>query len=488
MTSEITLPTMARCFVDGRFQPIDGTELVEVLNPSTGDTITHLAVAGADHVDAAVAAARAALPHWSALSRAERGDALARLLTALESRSDDLCRAISLEVGSPLRISQQVQVGLPLTVLRSTIELLRAPEEPEWVAHSMLVHEPVGVVAAITPWNYPLQQTMAKVAGALAAGCTVVHKPSELAPSTAFLLAEAVEEAQLVPGVYNLLPGPGTTTGANLVAHRDVDMISFTGSTTVGRAIAADAGARLVRTSLELGGKSASVVLDGVDLPRAVKATVSNCLLNSGQTCSAWTRLVVPRAALPEAERLAADGCARLTVGDPFDPTTRLGPLISQRQRLRVWQLVQDAVSAGARLVFGSPAAPDGLDRGFFTQPMVLSDVTTDMEIAQTEVFGPVLVVMAHDGEDDAVRIANSSRYGLSGAVWAADDQNALRVARRLRTGQVDVNGAAFNALAPFGGIGDSGHGRELGRYGIAEFTEVKAIQLPAVPDVQEGK
>lgn len=463
--------------IGGAWVPASSGDRRAVEDPATEATIGFVPDAGAADVDAAVAAARAALPAWSALSRAERADHLDRLHAALTARGEEIAATIAREVGSPLKIAERVQTGLPLGVLGATVELLREDAPEERIGNSLIVREPVGVVAAITPWNFPLQQTIAKLAGALAAGCTVVHKPAELAPLNAFLLAQAVLDVELPPGVYNLVSGAGPVVGDRLAGHPGVDMVSFTGSTAVGRWVAARAAETVKRVSLELGGKSANVILDDADLERAVRVGVGNCFLNSGQTCSAWTRMLVPRERLAEAEALAVAAAERMTLGDPFDPATRLGPVISERQRTTVRAHVDRAVEDGARLLTGGSAAPDGIERGWFVRPTVFSGVDPRTALAREEVFGPVLAIVAYDDEADAIRIANDTDYGLSGAVWSADGERALRVARALRTGQVDVNGAAFNPSAPFGGFKSSGYGRELGPFGVEEFTQPKAIQ-----------
>ncbi|MCI4065398.1 aldehyde dehydrogenase family protein [Micromonospora sp. R77] len=455
--------------------PAEG-ETVPVENPATGDIIGQVPAGTPADVDRAVAAARAAFPDWAATDPAERAAHLGRLHTALALRAREITRTIALELGAPLKLAGRVQTGLPLTVLRSMVELAADPPAEETIGNSLVVREPVGVVGAITPWNYPLHQVVAKVAPALAAGCTVVLKPSELTPLTAYLLFDAITEAGLPAGVVNLVPGTGPVVGEALAGHPDVDLVSFTGSTATGRRIAHLAADRIARVALELGGKSANLILADADLATAVKAGVGNALLNSGQTCTAWTRMLVHRDRYAEALDLIAAAVAAYRLGDPFDPDTRLGPLVSAAQAERVRGHVDRALADGARLVAGGPGAPLP-PRGHFVAPTVLADVHPDSALAQEEVFGPVLAVIPFADTDEAVAIANNSRYGLAGAVWSADEERALAVARRLRTGQVDVNGGAFNPLAPFGGYRQSGLGRELGRYGVEEFTEVKAIQ-----------
>ena len=338
--------------------------------------------------------------------------------------------------------------------------------------------EPVGVVVCITPWNYPLHQIAAKVAAALAAGCTVVLKPSEVAPLNAFVLAETIDAAGLPPGVFNLVTGYGPVIGEALVRHPDVDMISFTGSTRAGRRISEVAAATIKRVALELGGKSASVILEDADLAAAVKGTVNACFMNSGQTCSAHTRMLVPESKYKEAAAIAAETAKSFTIGDPFGGSAKLGPLISDAQRDRVRAFIRKGIEEGAELLCGGADAPEGLDKGYFVKPTVLGRVAPGSTLDQEEVFGPVLSIITYKDEADAVRIANGTAYGLAGAVWAGSDERAQEIARRLRTGQVDINGGAFNLFAPFGGYKQSGHGREMGTYGMAEFLEYKAMQF----------
>ena len=354
-------------------------------------------------------------------------------------------------------------------------------EQTAWeerVGNSLIVREPVGVVGAITPWNYPLHQLCAKVAPALAAGCTVVVKPSEVTPLNAFVLAEIIDSLGLPPGIFNLVPGLGPVVGEAMAAHPGIDMISFTGSTRAGKRVAEVASATVKRVALELGGKSPNVILDDADIAKAVPDGVAKCFLNSGQTCSALTRMLVPRQRLAEVEELAAQAAQSFTPGDAVSESSRLGPLVSAVQRDRVQGYIQKGLDEGAKLVTGGAEPPEGLERGYFVRPTVFSEVTPEMTIGQEEIFGPVLVIQPYEGEDDAVRIANSTPYGLSGGVWSADTDRAIRVAKRIRTGQVEINGGAFNPHAPFGGYGQSGHGRENGRYGIEELLQVKALQL----------
>jgi aldehyde dehydrogenase (NAD+) len=453
--------------------PASASPPISVENPATEEILGTVPAGTAEDVDRAVAAARAAFDGWAGTSMAERGAVLSKLSDALTARAGDIARTVGLELGTPLKVAKAVQAGLPLTVLRAYAELAAQPQLQETIGNSLVVHEPVGVVGAITPWNYPLHQVVAKVAAALAAGCTVVLKPSELTPLVAYLLFDAADEAGLPGGVLNLVTGTGPVVGAAIAGHPGVDMVSFTGSTATGRAVSHAAADRIARVALELGGKSANVILDDADLTKAVKVGVGNAFLNSGQTCTAWTRMLVQQSRYDEAVSLAAAAAAAYKIGDPFDESTRLGPLVSAAQRDRVHGFIE---RASARLVAGGLDAPVP-DHGYFVAPTVFADVDPESELAQEEIFGPVLSIIPFAGDDDAVRIANNSRYGLAGGVWSGSDERALAVARRLRTGAVDVNGGAFNPSAPFGGYKQSGVGRELGPYGLAEFQQTKAIQ-----------
>ena len=379
----------------------------------------------------------------------------------------------------PVKMSARIQAGLPIANFANYAKLAREFQWEEKVGNSLVVREPVGVVLAITPWNYPLHQIALKVAPALAAGCTVVLKPSEVAPFNAFILAEVIEAAGLPKGVFNLVTGYGPAVGEALVKHPEVDMISFTGSTRAGKRISELAAQSVKRTSLELGGKSASVILDDADLAQAVKSTVNGCYLNSGQTCTALTRMLVPENLYPEAARLAAEVAKGFTVGDPLQESTKLGPLSSQAQLERVRSYIRKGLAEGAQLVAGGAEPPEGAPKGgYYVRPTVFGNVKNSMSIAQEEIFGPVLSIIPYKDEEEAVRIANDTVYGLAGAVWSKDDARAQRVARRIHAGQVDVNGGAFNMNAPFGGFKQSGHCREAGVYGLEEFLEYKALQL----------
>jgi len=464
-------------FIDGAMAPAHGADDLAVIDSFTEEIFASYRCASVADVDAAVAAARRAFAGWAATPPAQRVSAVRRIAAALREQSGALTTAISREVGMPRKLAARIQVGAPLAAWDMYADLAAAFEWESRIGHSLVQQVPTGVVACITPWNYPLHQITGKIAPALLAGCTVVLKPSELAPISAFLLAEAVLQAGLPAGVFNLVHGSGPEVGEALVRHPDVDMVSFTGSTRAGRHIAAIAGDGIKRVALELGGKSAALVLPGADLAAAVKTTLAGCMLNSGQTCSATTRLLVPRPLIGAAEAAAADLLATYRMGDPADGATRLGPLISKAQQRKVEGLIAEALAAGARTLASPPELPP---HGYFVPPTVLADVTPGMAVAREEVFGPVLVLIGYDAVEDGIALANGTDYGLAGAVWGPVDAATLAVARRLRAGQVDINGAPFNPAAPFGGFKQSGIGRENGRYGIDEFVEPVSIQLPA--------
>ncbi len=468
-----------KLFIGGRWVAPSGREMIDVHNAGTGEVMGRVPAGNAKDVDAAVAAARGALDKWSATSPSVRSELLEKISAGLKARADELAKTIAQEVGMPLKLAGRIQAGLPIANFANFAKLLKEFVFEERVGNSLVTREPVGVVAAITPWNYPLHQIALKVAPALAAGCTVVLKPSEVAPFNAFILAEAIEAAGLPQGVFNLVTGFGADAGEALVKHLGVDMISFTGSTRAGKRISELAAQSVKRVALELGGKSASVILDDADLATAVKGTVNGCYLNSGQTCTALTRMLVPDSLYQEAARIAAEVAKSFTVGDPLAETTRLGPLTSQAQLERVRGFIRKGLEEGAELLAGGADAPEGVPPGgYYVKPTVFGRVKNDMTIAREEIFGPVLSIIPYKDEEDAVRIANDTVYGLAGAVWSRDDARAQRVARRIRAGQVDVNGGAFNMNAPFGGFKQSGHGREAGVYGLEEFLEYKSLQL----------
>ncbi|MEM8929641.1 MAG: aldehyde dehydrogenase family protein [Acidobacteriota bacterium] len=470
--------TYEQHYIDGQWVDSHGTGRLDVTESATESVIASIPAGDASDAERAIEAARAAFDSWSTTSAAERQDWLRRLADALEARQATIGETIAREVGMPLFRSKAIQAGLPIGTLRFYAALLDDFAFEETVGSSLVVREPIGVAVAITPWNYPLHQIVGKLAPALAAGCTMVVKPSEVAPINAFLLAEAIDEIGLPAGVFNLVTGLGPVVGEVLASHPEVDVVSFTGSTRAGRRVAELAAPTIKRVTQELGGKSANVVLDDADLEKAVFTGVANCFLNSGQTCAAWTRLIVPRDRHDEAAELAGAAAERFTLGDPVETNAKLGPLVSAAQRDRVRAYIEKGVEEGARLVTGGAEPPEGLDRGYFVRPTVFADVTPEMTIAKEEIFGPVLSILSHDGDDHAVRLANDSPYGLAGAVWAGDQERAMAVARRIRTGQVDINGGRYNPQAPFGGYKQSGNGREFGKWGLDEYLEVKSLQL----------
>jgi len=466
-------------YINGAWVKSTGNESIAVLNPTTEEVIGQVPGGTSDDIDRAVKAASAAFPAWSETPISERADYCRRIADEIAARQDELATLIAREVGTPLRIARNVQVGLPRTTFAAMPELAKSVTLEEHVGNSLVIRVPVGVVGCITPWNYPLHQAVAKIAPALTAGCTVVIKPSEVAPLTAFALADIMHSVGLPAGVFNVVSGYGPTAGEALAAHSQVDLLSFTGSVRAGKRVSELAAQTVKRVTLELGGKSPDIILDDADLRRAVGDGVNKCFLNSGQTCSALTRLLVPRARLAEAEATAKESAERFTVGDPLAQGTKLGPLVSQTQRDRVRAYIASGIAGGAKLLTGGIEPPDGLETGYFVRPTGVSEVRGDMTIAQEEIFGPVLVLMPYDHEAEAIRLANDTVYGLAGGVWSDDQEHAIRVAKQLRIGQVEINGGPFNPLAPFGGFKQSGHGRELGAAGLAEFFELQSLQLP---------
>lgn len=463
-------------YIDGDWSASSGDVTIPVINPYTEDVIAGLSESRQRDVDRAVSAARAALPAWSATPAEARAGMLKGLSEALTSRADELAELVVSDLGCTLKTAQNVHIGLPAAVLAQQREYLSLVEAEQNVGNSLIVREPVGVVAAITPWNYPLHQVVAKLAPALLAGCTMVLKPSEVTPLIVAELFELIDRAGFPPGVVNLVWGTGPVIGEMLAGHPGVDFVSFTGSTAAGRRVAELAAGHVTQTSLELGGKSASVVLPGAELERAVRTTVASCFLNSGQSCNAMTRLLVSKEQYSTAVDLAVAAASNYTMGDPMDSDTRLGPVVSEIQQQRILQMVSRALDEGATLAQGSSTAPR--EQGFFVAPTVLAGVTPGSFIEQNEVFGPVLSVIAYDGADDAVAVANGTPYGLAAAVWADSQETGSAFARRLDAGMVDVNGGRYNSAAPFGGNKGSGYGRELGPFGVEEFLRLKTIQL----------
>jgi acyl-CoA reductase-like NAD-dependent aldehyde dehydrogenase len=475
------MKTYEHLYIGGRWLKPAGTDTIDVIDSATEEVMGRIPEGAAADAEAAVEAARLAFDNWAATPPQTRADFLQKISDNLKARTEELAQFICGEVGMPIKLARAIQVGGPVKNWAAYAKLAREFQFEERVGNSLVVREPVGVVAAITPWNYPLNQITLKVAAALAAGCTVVLKPSEVAPLNAFVLAEAIHEAGLPAGVFNLVSGYGPVVGEILASHPFVDMVSFTGSTRAGKRVSELAAATVKRVALELGGKSAAVILDDADFAAAVKGAVGACFLNSGQTCSALTRMLVPEARYDEACALARQAAQTYVAGDPRSETTRLGPLASAVQHERVRKYIERGIEEGAELVTGGEGLPDGVSKGFFVKPTVFGRVHPKASVAQEEIFGPVLSILTYKDEDEAVRIANDSPYGLAGAVWSGDDDHAMRVARRIRTGQVDINGGTWNMAAPFGGFKQSGHGRENGKYGLEEFLEYKSMQFKVV-------
>ena len=475
------MTTYDKFYINGQWVASQGTSSIDVIDSITEEVMATVPEGTAKDVADAARAARAAFDTWSTLPAEERAKYMNRIGDALAGRMDEIASAISRETGMNKMLSTLVQVGLPINSFKTAAALAESFNFSKEIGSSLVVREPIGVVGCITPWNYPLHQIAAKVAYAMAAGCTVVLKPSEVAPIDAFMLAEIIHEVGLPAGVFNLVTGTGPVVGEAISSSEDIDMVSFTGSTRAGRRVMQVGAESIKKISLELGGKSANIICDDLDAEtfgKAVMGGVGKAFLNSGQTCSALTRMLVPRTRLAEAEAAAAAVADGMKVGDPFAEGTNLGPLASAAQRDRVQSYINKGIEEGATLIAGGLGAPEGLTTGFYVKPTVFSNVTNDMTIAQEEIFGPVLSILPYDTLDEAVEIANGTVYGLAGAVFSADKDKAIAIARRMKTGQVEVNGGAFNPNAPFGGYKQSGIGRELGEYGFEEFLEIKSLQL----------
>jgi acyl-CoA reductase-like NAD-dependent aldehyde dehydrogenase len=467
-----------KLYIDGAWVDPAGKGTIDVVNAATEEVMGRIPEGTPADVDRAVAAAKAAFDAWSQTSVEDRAKLMQRIHEGLQARTMDIATTVAQEVGMPLPLSTMIQAGLPTMTFGFISQIVAEFPFEEQVGNSLVVREPIGVVGCITPWNYPLHQIAAKVAPALAAGNTVVLKPSEVAPLNAFILAEIIHDVGLPAGVFNLVSGTGPVVGEAIAAHPDVDMVSFTGSTRAGRRVSELASATVKRVTVELGGKSPNVILEDADLERAVQTGVGNSFLNSGQTCSAHTRMLVPRSRYDEAVEIAKKTAETFTVGDPLGGEAKLGPLVSSTQQERVRNYIRKGIEEGARLVTGGPEQPEGLEKGYYVKPTVFADVRNDMTIAQEEIFGPVLSIIPFEDEEDAVRIANDTIYGLAAGVWSGDQERAKRVASRIRAGQVDINGGNFNPMAPFGGYKQSGHGRELGKFGLEEFLQTKSLQL----------
>ncbi len=477
-TAQDTL-TRDKLYIGGEWVEPDGSRMIDVINPATEDAIGRIPEGTAEDADRAVRAARAAFDSWSRLSPHERAGYCEAIGAQLTERGDELGALITSELGMPLGLSRTIQAGLPAMGFSAMPDLVEEIAWEEEVGNSLVVREPAGVVAAITPWNYPLNQIALKVAPAMTAGCTVVVKPSEVAPLNAFVLAEACEAVGLPAGVFNLVTGYGAVVGEAIVSHPETDMVSFTGSTRAGRRVSELAAARVKPVAVELGGKSPNVILDDADLEKAVTDGVGKCFLNSGQTCSALTRMLVPRERLEAAEAIAAAVAEAYTPGDPLVDGSAMGPLVSDVQRERVRGYIEKGEQEGAKLVTGGADAPEGLEQGYFVRPTVFSQVTTDMTIAQEEIFGPVLAIMPYEDEEDAVRIANDSEYGLAGGVWSADEERAKKVAARIRTGQVDDQRRQLEpdgAVRRLQAVGARARGRALRPRGVPRDQEPAAV------------
>ncbi len=460
-----------RHYIDGQWVASASSDVRDIVNPATERPAGRVVYGNAADVDRAVQAARAAFPAFS-----ERIELLERIVDGLKSRNEDLAQAISAEMGAPIRLARTAQAGSGVQHFAAAIEALRSLPEQEKTGGATVYHEPIGVCGLITPWNWPLNQTACKVAPALAAGCTMVLKPSEIAPIDSTILAEVLHAAGVPPGVFNLVHGDGPGVGAPLSSHPDVDMMSFTGSTRAGILIAKAAADTVKRMAQELGGKSANILLEDAPLEKAVRHGVQGVMVNTGQSCNAPTRMLLPRSRYEEAVEWARAAAEKTVVGDPADESTHMGPLASAAQFEKVQALIERGITEGARLVTGGPGKPDGFDTGYFVRPTVFADVSNDMSIAREEIFGPVLVLIPYDSVDEAVAIANDTVYGLSGYVWGGSAEAAVAVGKRLRCGMVHINGAGLDSLAPFGGYKQSGNGREWGAYGIVEFLEAKAV------------
>ena len=463
-------------YISGEWVAPLAPKTMDVINPATEEAIGRISLGSAADVDKAVAAARAAFETFGRTSPQARIALLERVIAAYKARLDEIAETISLEMGAPLWLAKAAQAPAGLAHFTQALEVLRSYSFVENKGTTRLIKEPIGVCGFITPWNWPVNQVACKVAPALAAGCTMVLKPSEIAPLSAILLTEVLHEAGVPAGVFNLVNGDGPTVGAAISAHPDIDMVSFTGSTRAGIQVAKAAADTVKRVAQELGGKSANIILDDADLKRAVTGGVRSCFTNSGQSCNAPTRMLVPRARHAEAVAIAKAAAESVKVGDPRTEGTTIGPVVSRAQFDKIQRLIRAGIDEGAELVAGGPGRPAGLDRGYYVRPTVFANVRNDMTIAREEIFGPVLSILPYDNEEDAIRIANDTVYGLSGYVSSGNNEHALRVASRLRTGNVHLNGAGPDFSAPFGGYKQSGNGREWGEHGFEEFLEVKAV------------
>ena len=470
--------TRDQLYIDGKWvQPI-GTGSIDVINPATEEIIGKIPVGSKEDIDIAASAARIAFDSWSKSSIETRIDILNALSNALKERGEDIAQTITAEVGTPIGYSRVAMVGTPRVVSRSYAKILENFDWEEKVRNSIICKEPIGVCAFITPWNFPLHQIIGKVAPAIAAGCTMILKPSKEAPLSAFILADILHEIGLPSGVFNLVSGHGSEIGNYMSSHPEVDMVSFTGSTGAGISVSEAAATTVKRVTLELGGKSANVALEDADPTLVAKKAIGACHQNSGQTCSALTRLIIPESMSDEVYEIIAEKNNSYTVGDPLEESTRCGPMVSLRQQKSVSEYIESGINEGATLISGGLGMPEGISKGYYVKPTIFANVSPDMRIWKEEIFGPVLVITTYKSEEEALKLANDSIYGLSGGVWSKDEKRAIKFAKDMRTGQVSVNGGAFNVSAPFGGYKLSGNGRELGSHGLNEFLEIKSIQL----------
>ena len=470
--------TRDQLYINGKWVQPMGTGSIDVINPATEEIIGKIPVGSADDVDKAASAARIAFDSWSKSSIEERINILNALSNALKEKGESIAQTITAEVGTPIGYSRVAMVGTPRVVSRSYAKILENFDWEEKVRNSIICKEPIGVCAFITPWNFPLHQIIGKVAPAIAAGCTMILKPSKEAPLSAFILADILDEIGLPSGVFNLVSGHGSEIGNYMSSHPEVDMVSFTGSTGAGISVSEAAATTVKRVTLELGGKSANVALEDADPTLVAKKAIGACHQNSGQTCSALTRLIIPESMSDEVYEIIAEKNNSYTVGDPLEESTRCGPMVSLRQQKSVSKYIESGINEGATLISGGLGMPEGISKGYYVKPTIFANVSPDMKIWKEEIFGPVLVITTYKSEEEALKLANDSIYGLSGGVWSKDEKRAIKFAKDMRTGQVSVNGGAFNVSAPFGGYKLSGNGRELGSHGLNEFLEIKSIQL----------
>lgn len=475
MKSEANMKERSKLYINGQWVTPAGTSTISVINPCTEEAVTTVAMGNGEDVNRAVAAAKAAFPSWSRTSVAERVSLMSKIIEIMTKRQNEIGDTIATEMGMPAPWSRMIQVGLPIATLGSFIPILENYSFEYAMGRTQIVKEPIGVCGFITPWNYPLHQLVGKVAPALAAGCTMVAKPSQLAPLSAFILAEIMEEAGLPPGVFNLVMGAGSKVGQAIASHPDIDMVSLTGSTSSGALVAQAAAVTIKRVTLELGGKSPNILLPDADFATAVFKGVYNCFLNSGQTCIALTRMIVPAEKHGEVVATAKALVESMIMGDAFADNVYLGPMVDLNQQQSVRAFIEEGIREGATLVTGGPEQPGNLKKGYFVKPTVFADVAANMVIARKEIFGPVLCILPYRSEEEAVEIANNSVYGLSGSVWSGDPEKAKRVAKQIRSGQVFINGADFDINAPAGGYKQSGIGRERSKYGLEEYLEIKA-------------